>query len=307
MDEPVLPRTAAVEAFLLDFQDRVTRALEEEDGEARFQGDRFDTEGGGYACPRVLSDGPVLERAAVNFSHTVGATLPAAATARRPDLAGARYDAVSVSLIVHPRNPYAPTSHANFRLLSAGHSGGDPVWWFGGGFDLTPYYGFERDAIDWHRTAKAACDPFGADLYARLKRACDEYFYLKHRDEPRGIGGLFFDDFTEGGFEQCFAFMQSAADAYLAAYRPILARRKLHAYGERERAFQLFRRGRYVEFNLMYDRGTRFGLESSRRTESILASLPPLVAWRYDWKPEPGSAEAELYEKFLRPRDWVSG
>jgi coproporphyrinogen III oxidase len=305
MDEPARPRTAEVETFLLDFQDRVTRVLEEEDGEARFREDRFDTGGGGFARPRVLSDGLVLERAAVNFSHTVGQTLPGAATARRPDLAGARYDAVSVSLIVHPRNPYAPTSHANFRLFFAEPARREPVWWFGGGFDLTPYYGFEEDAVHWHRGAKAACDPYGADLYARLKKACDEYFYLKHRDEPRGIGGLFFDDFDEGGFERSFAFVKSAADAYLAAYRPILARRKLHGYGERERAFQLFRRGRYVEFNLMYDRGTRFGLESGGRTESILASLPPMVAWRYDWKPEPGTPEAELYEKFLRSRDWI--
>jgi coproporphyrinogen III oxidase len=306
MDGSPLPRTAAVEAFLLDFQDRVTRALEEEDGEAHFGEDRFATDGGGFARPRVLSEGPVLERAAVNFSHTIGQTLPGAATAHRPELAGAHYDAVSVSLIVHPRNPYAPTSHANFRLLSAEPAGRDPVWWFGGGFDLTPYYGFEEDAAHWHESAKAACDPFGADLYARLKRACDEYFYLRHRQEARGIGGIFFDDFTEGGFERCFAFVKRAADAYLAAYRPILARRKRHAYGERERSFQLFRRGRYVEFNLIVDRGTRFGLQSGGRTESILASLPPLVAWRYDWKPEPGTPEAELYEKFLRPREWVT-
>jgi coproporphyrinogen III oxidase len=305
MDEPAGPRAAVVEEFLLGFQDRVTRALEEEDGEARFVEDRFEREGGSFARPRVLSDGPVLERAVVSFSHTVGQTLPSAATASRPDLAGARYDAVSVSVIVHPRNPYAPTSHANFRLLVARPLKGEAVWWFGGGFDLTPYYGFEEDAVHWHTTAKAACDPFGAGLYARLKRACDEYFYLKHREEPRGIGGLFFDDFTEGGFDRCFAFVRSAADAYLTAYRPILARRKHHSYGERERAFQLLRRGRYVEFNLMYDRGTRFGLQSGGRTESILASLPPLVAWRYDWKPEPGTPEADLYASFLRPRDWI--
>lgn len=299
------PRVAAVEAFLLDFQDRVTGALEEEDGEARFKEEHIPGDEGGFARPRVLCDGPVLERAAVNFSHTVGRNLPSAATARHPELARASYDAVSLSLIVHPRNPYAPTSHANFRLFLAFRDGGDPIWWFGGGFDLTPFYGFEEDAVHWHRTAKAACDPFGADLYARYKRACDEYFYLEHRGEPRGIGGLFFDDVAEGGFERCFAFLQSVADHYLVAYRPILARRKHHPFGERERAFQLLRRGRYVEFNLMYDRGTRFGLQSGGRIESILASLPPLVSWRYAWKPEPGSPEAELYEKFLRPRDWI--
>jgi coproporphyrinogen III oxidase len=298
-------RVTAVKTFLLDYQERVTSALEEEDGQARFLDERIDSDGGGFARPRVLSDGPVLERAAVNFSHTVGRDLPAAATTRRPELAGAGYDAISVSLIVHPRNPYAPTSHANFRLFLAARDGQEPVWWFGGGFDLTPYYGFEEDAVHWHRTAKAACDPFGADLYARYKGACDEYFFLEHRDEPRGIGGLFFDDLSEGGFERSFAFVQSVAEHYLLGYRPILSRRKRHPFGERERSFQLFRRGRYVEFNLMYDRGTRFGLQSGGRVESILASLPPLVSWRYDWRPEPGTPEAELYEKFLRPREWI--
>ncbi len=296
---------AAVETFLLDYQDRVTSALEEEDGQARFHDERIDGDGGGFARPRVLSDGPVLERAAVNFSHTVGRDLPATATTRRPELAGASYDAISVSLIVHPQNPYAPTSHANFRLFLAARDGQESAWWFGGGFDLTPYYGFEEDAVHWHSTAKAACDPFGADLYARYKRACDDYFFLKHRGEPRGIGGLFFDDLTEGGFERSFAFVRSVAEHYLLGYRPILSRRKRHPYGGRERSFQLFRRGRYVEFNLMYDRGTRFGLQSGGRVESILASLPPLVSWRYDWRPEPGTPEAELYEKFLRPRDWI--
>jgi coproporphyrinogen III oxidase len=299
-------KVAAVETFFLDYQDRLTRALEEEDGGARFGEERFEGEAGGFARPRVLCDGPVLERAAVNFSRTVGRDLPVAATARRPELAGATYDAASVSLIVHPRNPYAPTSHANFRFFLAVPVNGEAVWWFGGGFDLTPYYGFEEDAVHWHRTAKAACDPFGADLYAKYKKACDEYFYLKHREEPRGIGGLFFDDLSDGGFERCYALVRSMAEHYLLAYRPILARRKDHAYGERERAFQLYRRGRYVEFNLMYDRGTRFGLQTGGRIESILASLPPLVAWRYDWKPEPGSSEAELYEKFLKPRDWLA-
>lgn len=305
MSRPQTPDVAAVKAFLLDFQDRVCRALEEEDGEACFREDVFDGEAGVLARPRVLDEGPLIERAAVNFSHTTGRALPDAATARRPELAGGRYDAVSVSLIVHPRNPYAPTSHANFRLLVAHRDGHEPLWWFGGGFDLTPYYGFEEDAVHWHKTAKAACDPFGPELYAEYKKACDEYFYLEHRGEPRGIGGLFFDDLSNGGFGRCFAFVRSAADHYLLAYRPILARRKLLPYGDRERSFQLFRRGRYVEFNLMVDRGTRFGLQSAGRVESILASLPPLVAWRYDWKPKPGTSEAELYEKFLRPRDWL--
>jgi coproporphyrinogen III oxidase len=296
----------AVEGFLLDFQDRVCAALEAEDGRARFREERISGELGSSARPRVLSDGAVVERAAVNFSHTTGRALPEPASARRPELAGARYDAISVSLIVHPRNPYAPTSHANFRLFVAVPRRGDPVWWFGGGFDLTPYYGFVEDAVYWHRTAQSACQPFGADLYARLKKACDDYFYLAHRDEPRGIGGLFFDDYDEGGFDPSYAFVRRAAEHYLLAYRPILARRKDHPYGERERSFQLFRRGRYVEFNLMYDRGTRFGLQSGGRVESILASLPPLVAWRYDWKPEPGTPEAELYDTFLKPRDWAS-
>jgi coproporphyrinogen III oxidase len=296
----------AVEAFFLRFQDEATRALEEDDGEARFAEQLVESEGGGFSRPRVLSDGPMLERAAVSFSHTAGRTLPGPATAGRPELGGAQYDAVSVSLIVHPRNPYAPTSHANFRFFLAAPPGQQPVWWFGGGFDLTPYYGFVEDAVHWHRTAKAACDRFGADLYPRFKKACDEYFFLAHRAEARGIGGLFFDDWTEGGFERCFAFVRTAAEHYLLAYRPILERRKRQPYGAREREFQLMRRGRYVEFNLMYDRGTRFGLQAGGRIESILASLPPLVAWRYDWKPQPGSPEAELYEKFLRPRDWTA-
>lgn len=301
------PDVAAVERWLLGLQDAICRALEEEDGSARFREERFESPTGSVHRPRALEDGPVIEKAAVHFSHTIGASLPPAATERRPELAGARFEAVSVSLIVHPRNPYAPTSHANFRLFVASREGAEPVWWFGGGFDLTPYYGFDEDAVNWHRTAKAACDPFGADLYPRLKRWCDEYFRLRHRNEPRGLGGLFFDDLAEFGFERTFAFARSAADAYLAAYRPILARRKGTPHGERERSFQLYRRGRYVEFNLLYDRGTLFGLQSGGRVESILASLPPLVAWRYDWKPEPGSPEARLYERYLVPRDWAAG
>ena len=231
--------------------------------------------------------------------------MPAAASARRPELAGRSFAALGVSLIVHPRNPYAPTSHANLRFFLAARDGVEPIWWFGGGFDLTPYYGFEEDAVHWHRTARTACEPFGQDLYPRFKKWCDEYFFLKHRNEPRGIGGLFFDDFDEGGFEHSFGFVRSVGDHYLRAYLPLLSRRKHSPYEERERQFQLYRRGRYVEFNLVYDRGTRFGLESGGRIESILVSLPPLVRWQYDWQPEPDSEEARLYEVFLQPRDWA--
>ncbi|MEQ8765886.1 MAG: oxygen-dependent coproporphyrinogen oxidase [Planctomycetota bacterium] len=300
------PDVAAVRSYLLDLQRGICQTLEGVDGAAKFHGEAIEREGGGLSRPRVLSDGPRIERAAVNFSHTIGPTLPAAATERRPELAGRTYQAVSVSLIVHPRNPYAPTTHANFRLFLAEKSGAAPVWWFGGGFDLTPYYGFVEDAVHWHRQAKEACDPFGDALYPRLKQQCDEYFYLPHRDEPRGIGGVFFDDFNELDFDSCFAMTRSIADHFLPAYRPILERRCDMPYGERERDFQLYRRGRYVEFNLIYDRGTRFGLQAMGRTESILASLPPIVKWRYDWQPERGTKEAELYEKFLVPKDWLS-
>ena len=300
------PDVAAVSAYLRDLQGRIIAAIEEEDGAARFARERFD-HGESIARPAVLSDGAVIERAAASFSHTRGKSLPPAATRRRPELAGSRFEAVSVSVIVHPRNPYAPTSHMNVRSFVAEPPGGGAVWWFGGGFDLTPYYGFTEDAVHWHRTAKALCDPFGPEVYPRFKKACDEYFFLAHRNEPRGIGGIFFDDLDEWGAERTFAFLRAAGDGYLEAYRPILARRKATPYGERERAFQLQRRGRYVEFNLIYDRGTLFGLQSGGRVESILASLPPLVSWRYDWKPEPGSPEARLFEVFLRPRDWAAG
>jgi coproporphyrinogen III oxidase len=234
-----------------------------------------------------------------------GGTLPPSATARRPQLAGRDFEALGVSLVVHPRNPYIPTSHMNVRLLVAGGAGPGQAWWFGGGFDLTPYYGFEEDARHWHRTAREACAAHGADMYARCKRWCDEYFYLRHRQEPRGIGGLFFDDLDEGGFARCFEFTRSVGDHFLPAYEPIVERRRELPYGERERDFQCYRRGRYVEFNLVYDRGTLFGLQSGGRVESILMSLPPQVLWRYDWKPEAGSPEAELYEKFLVVRDWL--
>jgi len=299
------PEIAPVRAFLLELQDRLCGALEaEESGRECFRGDRLETPEGGLARPRVLEGGEVIEKSAVHFSHTLGKDLPPAATARRPELAGRRYEAVSVSLIVHPRNPYAPTSHMNVRFFIA--EGEHPVWWFGGGFDLTPFYGFEEDAVHWHRTARAACEPFGREAYPRFKKACDEYFRLAHRGEPRGIGGIFFDDLDEGGFERCFGLLRRVGEHYALAYLPILQRRKATAYGAREREFQLYRRGRYAEFNLVQDRGTRFGLQSGGRVESILASMPPLAAWRYDWRPEPGTPEARLYEVFLRPRDWLA-
>jgi coproporphyrinogen III oxidase len=302
MPAPDLP---AVRRYLLELQDTICTALEEEDASQRFLESREERPGGGLGRALVLEDGPVIEKAAVNFTHALGDRLPPAATERRPELAGASFEAVSLSLIVHPRNPYAPTSHANLRAFAARPATGDAVWWFGGGFDLTPYYGFEEDAVHWHEMARDACEPLGADAYPRLKRACDEYFFLPHRGEPRGVGGLFFDDLAEGGFERCFAFVRSVGDHYLPAYRPLLARRKQTPYGDRERDFQLYRRGRYVEFNLVYDRGTRYGLQSGRRIESVLASLPREVHWRYDWHPEPGSPEARLTEYFLKPRDWV--
>lgn len=295
-------KLASVRGYLTDLQDRICAALTEEDGEAVFDARVFEQRRG-TARPRVLSDGAHIERAAVNYSHTGGAEMPAAATARHPNLHGASFKAASISLIVHPRNPYAPTTHANFRFFIAQPLEGEPVWWFGGGFDLTPYYLFEEDAVHWHQTAHDACEPFG--VYSEFKKRCDEYFYLKHRREARGIGGLFFDDHTGEGFDDAFSLVRALGDSFLPAYRPILARRKDHPYGERERAFQLQRRGRYVEFNLLYDRGTRFGLELGGRPESILASLPPLVTWRYDETPEPGTPEARLSEQ-LQPRDWLA-
>jgi len=249
----------------------------------------------------------VLEQVGINFSHVLGDGLPPSATAGRPELTDRRFQAMGVSLVVHPRNPYVPTSHANVRFFIAEKEGTEPAWWFGGGFDLTPCYGFEEDVIHWHRTAREACSPFGDEVYPRLKRWCDDYFFLKHRSEPRGVGGLFFDDLDEWGFERSFAFMRSIGDHYLPAYLPLVRLRKGTGYGNRERFFQKYRRGRYVEFNLLYDRGTLFGLQSGGRTESILMSLPPEVSWRYDWHPEPGSPEAALYEKYLQPRDWLKG
>ncbi|MED5387410.1 MAG: oxygen-dependent coproporphyrinogen oxidase [Pseudomonadota bacterium] len=295
----------AVKDYLLDLQDRICEALAAEDGSAEFREDSWDREQGGGGRSRVLENGAVIEKGGVNFSHVFGKQLPPSATAARPELAGRSFQAMGVSLVIHPRNPYAPTSHANVRFFIAEKEGEEPVWWFGGGFDLTPYYGFEEDVVHWHRTARDACAPFGDDIYPEFKSWCDDYFYLKHRDEPRGVGGLFFDDLNRFDFDTCFALMRSVGDAYIPAYRPLLARRKDHEYGDRERQFQLYRRGRYVEFNLVYDRGTIFGLQSGGRTESILMSLPPLVRWDYDWHPEAGSAEIELYQKFLIHREWV--
>ncbi|GAA5315981.1 MAG: oxygen-dependent coproporphyrinogen oxidase [Candidatus Pelagadaptatus aseana] len=299
------PDKQAVKAYLMDLQDRICQELAEEDGGAGFVEDSWQREAGGGGRTRVLDNGVVIEKGGVNFSHVFGGELPASATAHRPELAGRSFEAMGVSLVIHPKNPYVPTSHANVRFFIAEKEGEDPVWWFGGGYDLTPYYGNREDCVFWHQTAKQACDPFGDDIYPRFKKWCDEYFYLKHRDEARGVGGLFFDDFNELGFEQSFAFMRAVGDSYTKAYRPIMAARKEVAFGERERDFQLYRRGRYVEFNLVFDRGTLFGLQTGGRTESILMSLPPMVRWEYNWNPEPGSPEAELTEAFLPHQDWV--
>ncbi|MFC6633898.1 oxygen-dependent coproporphyrinogen oxidase [Microbulbifer taiwanensis] len=296
--------TQTVKDYLLKLQDRICAELAAVDGKA-FVEDTWTREGGGGGRTRVLENGSVIEKGGVNFSHVYGDKLPPSATAARPELAGRSFEAMGVSLVIHPENPYAPTSHANVRLFVAEKAGAEPVWWFGGGYDLTPYYGFEADVVHWHNTAKKACEPFGEEIYPRFKKWCDEYFYLKHRDEARGVGGLFFDDFNEGGFDNAFAFMRAVGDSYLDAYLPILEERKDIEYGERERNFQLYRRGRYVEFNLVYDRGTLFGLQSGGRTESILMSLPSLVRWQYDWHPEPGSAEDRLYTEFLPHRDWL--
>jgi coproporphyrinogen III oxidase len=299
------PDIQAVKEFLMGLQDSICSGIEQLDGQQTFFEDDWDRPQGGGGRTRVLTGGAVFEQAGVNFSHVYGTQLPPSATASRPELAGRGFEAMGVSLVIHPNNPYVPTSHANVRFFIAEKEGEDPIWWFGGGYDLTPYYGFEEDCKGWHETAKKACDPFGEDIYPRVKKWCDEYFYLKHRDEPRGVGGLFFDDYSEPDFDQAFGFMQSVGNSYLEAYAPIVERRKDTPYGERERDFQLYRRGRYVEFNLVYDRGTLFGLQTGGRTESILMSLPPLVKWRYNWSPESGSDEARLYEEFLKPRDWV--
>jgi coproporphyrinogen III oxidase len=294
-----------VKAYLLGLQDRICQGLAEEDGQTEFVEDSWQREQGGGGRTRLITKGGVFEKGGVNFSHVFGGQLPASASAVRPELAGRSFQAAGVSLVMHPTNPYVPTSHMNVRIFVAEKEGEEPVWWFGGGYDLTPYYGFEEDCIQWHETAKRTCEPFGESVYADYKKWCDEYFYLKHRDEARGVGGLFFDDLNEWGFERSFDFIKAVGDSYLDAYRPIVARRKAMEYGERERKFQCYRRGRYVEFNLVFDRGTLFGLQSGGRTESILMSLPPEVHWDYGYEPEAGSAEAELYEKFLPERDWV--
>jgi len=301
--------TQAVRAYLLDLQARIIAAMETEDG-APFLRDHWQREPGGKlegeGRSQLLEGGALIERGGCNFSHVKGKALPPSATQHRPELAGAPFEAMGVSLVMHPRNPYVPTVHMNVRMLAALPAGGEPVTWFGGGMDLTPYYGFEDDAAHFHRVNRDALSTFGDDKYARFKPWCDDYFFLKHRDEPRGVGGVFFDDFSEGGFEPSFAMLRAVGDAFLPAYLPIVQRRKNLPFGERERDFQAYRRGRYVEFNLVWDRGTLFGLQSGGRTESILMSMPPLAKWRYDWQPEPGSAEARLYSEFLRPRDWAN-
>lgn len=296
----------AVKTYLLSLQDDICAQLQEEEESGQvFLEDSWEREAGGGGRTRVMENAQTFEKAGVNFSHVFGDGLPPSATAARPELAGRSFQAMGVSLVIHPRNPKVPTSHANVRFFIAEKPGEEPVWWFGGGFDLTPYYPNEDDVIAWHQTAKQACDPFGDDLYRRYKKWCDEYFYLKHRQETRGVGGLFFDDLNDLGFDNSFAFMQSVGDHYIKAYRPIVAARKAEPYTEEQREFQLYRRGRYVEFNLVFDRGTLFGLQTGGRTESILMSLPSLVSWKYNWQPQPGSEEARLYERYLQPQDWL--
>ena len=315
MDSRDTVSTALVKNYLMELQDRICRALQAEDGSAVFLEDAWsrDEDGeppggpdlGGGGRTRVMNKGSVFEQAGVNFSHVTGARLPPSATAGRPELAGRSFEALGVSLVIHPENPHIPTSHANVRFFIAEKEGEEPVWWFGGGYDLTPYYPVLDDIISWHTAARAACEPFGDEVYTRYKEWCDRYFYLKHRKEARGVGGLFFDDLNEWGFGRSFEFLKAVGDSYLEAYLPIVRRRKDMSWTSRQRDFQLYRRGRYVEFNLVWDRGTLFGLQSGGRTESILMSLPPLVSWRYNWQPEPGSEEAVLYD-CLAPRDWLA-
>ncbi|MFZ5581153.1 MAG: oxygen-dependent coproporphyrinogen oxidase [Pseudomonadota bacterium] len=299
-----LPSSAPVRAYLTDLQNRIIAALEALDG-GTFRRDAWQRPQGGSGESRVIEESHLFERGGVNFSHVTGGNLPPSATANRPELAGRSFEAMGVSLVLHPRNPYCPTAHMNVRFFIATAEGQEPVWWFGGGMDLTPYYGFAEDARHFHQTCKDALAPFGVTVHPRYKKWCDEYFFLKHRNEPRGVGGIFYDDLNEGGFERCFDLTRSVGDAFVPAYLPILEQRRHLAYGERERDFQACRRGRYVEFNLVWDRGTLFGLQSGGRSESILMSMPPVVKWRYDWQPEAGSAEAALYTDFLPPRDWV--
>ena len=295
-----------VRDYLTSLQETISSAVTNNDPSTQMTEDHWQREDGGGGRSRVFTGGQVFEQAGVNFSHVFGDKLPPSATDSRPKLAGRGFEAMGLSLVFHPHNPYVPATHCNVRFFIAEKPDEEPVWWFGGGFDLTPYYANMQDCIHWHQTAKQACDPFGPDHYAKFKQWCDDYFYLKHRDEPRGIGGLFFDDYDEGGFESSFAFMQSIGDSFLPAYEPILQHRKDTPYTDRERQFQLYRRGRYVEFNLVFDRGTLFGLQSGGRVESILMSMPPSVRWQYNWSPEPGTPEAELYEVYLKKRDWLT-
>jgi coproporphyrinogen III oxidase len=295
----------AVLDYLKGLQDRITASIEKLDS-VKFRRDAWVRPEGGGGESRILSDGAVFERAGVSVSHVFGEKMPPSASNQRPEIAGAPFEAMGLSLVFHPRNPHAPTTHCNVRFLIAHPAAGPGIWWFGGGFDLTPYYPYDEDVLHWHRCARDACQPFGADIYEKYKAWCDRYFFLPHRNETRGVGGLFFDDLNEGGFSRCFAFQRNVGDHFLPAFLPILERRKDQPYGDRERQFQLYRRGRYVEFNLVLDRGTLFGLQSRGRTESILMSLPPIVRWEYDWHPAPGSPEARLYENFLRPRDYLT-
>ncbi|MGM0935796.1 MAG: oxygen-dependent coproporphyrinogen oxidase [Pseudomonadota bacterium] len=300
------PDIFRVKTFLLELQETICQKITELDGKETFLEQTWERAEGGGGRSRVLTQGAIFEQAGVNFSHIQGNQMPASATAHRPELAGRSYQAMGVSLVIHPLNPYIPTTHANVRFFIAEKEGHDPVWWFGGGFDLTPYYGFEEDVIHWHRVARDLCKPFGTDTYQTYKDWCDEYFYLKHRDEPRGVGGLFYDDLNKPDFETCFAFTQAVGNGFLEAYVPIVEKRRHHSWGDRERQFQLYRRGRYVEFNLVWDRGTLFGLQSGGRTESILMSMPPLVRWEYDYHPEPNSPEAKLYSDFLvTKKNWL--
>jgi len=300
------PRVEEIKDWLMNLQDQICQQLADTDGKADFVEDAWVREGKGSGRTRVITDGALFEKGGVNFSHVSGSSLPAAASAKRPELAGRSFQAMGVSLVIHPHNPYIPTTHMNVRFFIAEAPDSDPVWWFGGGYDLTPYYGFKQDCIDWHRAAKDACDPFDTELYPWMKNWCDEYFYLKHRAEPRGIGGLFFDDLNDRPFDECFDITKAVGESFSKAYLPIVNKRKEIEFGEREKSFQKYRRGRYVEFNLVYDRGTIFGLQSGGRTESILMSLPPEVNWLYDYQPEPGTEESKLYDVFLKPSDWAN-
>jgi coproporphyrinogen III oxidase len=299
------PDISAIKSYMLDLQDHICEALEQQDGKAKFVTDEWKRPKGGGGRTRVLQNGSVFEQAGIGFSHVYGDKLPPSATTQRTDLAGRSFQALGVSLVFHPNNPFVPTTHCNVRFFIAEKENEPAVWWFGGGFDLTPYYGFTEDAIFWHQTAKQACDEVDTTLYPKFKKQCDEYFFLKHRNEARGVGGLFFDDYNDGSFENSFTLLKSIGDHFLKAYIPIVERRKDHTFNEQNRNFQLYRRGRYVEFNLVYDRGTLFGLQSGGRTESILMSLPPQVRWQYNWQPEPGSEEEKLYTEFLPARDWL--